>query len=516
MVWIRDGVSGEYEGSEGAYFKAAPEADFPRGRLTMDYDVTNKDSPDRLVDSFHSDCARVETLALECLREQPMPILSTLRTLSKGDCAQLLQYYFVKQHTNVEQATMLSLLTDYVTCAHRGPDWFYTFHRKTDRYGAGSLFMNLSSCWYSFFCCCTPQGRHIHVCDQVAAHQDATFTFVTKSLSLGHNVINLSGDGHNCDLVAAHQDATFTFVTKSLSLGHNVINLSGDGHNCDLVAAHLDATFMFVTKPLSLGHNVINLSGHDHNCDLVAAHQDATFMFVTKSLSLGHNGMAIVVTKSLSLGHNVINLSGDGHSCDQVAVARLWLLSTVTLMYNKALHTGDCQQWIEAIFRLKSCIFPDMTEDQLAGALSSLTRSVSRLLDVSHRLTFKGALEAGQARLRLFKQQQNLPQAQEMFASGHTPISVLKENVSKENWVGLCNVEVKSGNQEQVVQPALVTVKTSLSPLPHRMKKTKKYTCDITKYIVKPSEIMIIYIKSDSCRSHDLMYEYVKVDLVTF
>nr|CAD7398346.1 unnamed protein product [Timema poppensis] len=262
-------------------------------KLTMDYDVTNKDSPDRLVDSFHSDCARVEMLALECLREQPMPILSTLRTLSKGDCAQLLQYYFVKQHTNVEQATMLSLLTDYVTCAHRGQDWFYTFHRKTDRYGAGSLFMNLSSCWYSFFCCCTPQ---------------------------------------------------------------------------------------------------------------------------------------------------------------------------------------------------------DMTEDQLAGALSSLTRSVSRLLDVSHRLTFKGALEAGQARLRLFKQQQqqNLPQAQEMSASGHTPISVLKENGSKENCAGLCNVEVKSGNQEQVVQPTLVTVKTSLSPLPHRMKKTKKYTCDITKYIVKPSEDKVV------------------------
>ncbi|CAG2054742.1 unnamed protein product [Timema podura] len=256
------------------------------GRLTMDYDVMNKDSPDRLVDSFHSDCARVETLAMESLREQPMPILSTLRTLSKGDCAQLLQHYSVNQHTNVEQAMMLSLLTDYVTCAYRGPDWFFTFHRKTDRYGARSLFVSLNSSWYSLFCCCTPQ---------------------------------------------------------------------------------------------------------------------------------------------------------------------------------------------------------DLTEDQLAGALSSLTRSVSRLLDVSHRLTFKGALEAGQARLRLFKQQ-NLPQGQETSASSHTPISALKENASKENWAGLCNVEVKSGNQEQIVQPTLVTVKTSLSPLPHRKKKTKKYTCDITKYIVKPSE----------------------------
>nr|CAD7445142.1 unnamed protein product [Timema bartmani] len=261
------------------------------GRLTMDYDVMNKDSQDRLVDSFHSDCARVETLAMESLREQPMPILSTLRTLSKGDCAQLLQHYSVNQHTNVEQAMMLSLLTDYVTCAYRGPDWFFTFHRKTDRYGARSLFVSLNSSWYSLFCCCTPQ---------------------------------------------------------------------------------------------------------------------------------------------------------------------------------------------------------DMTEDQLAGALSSLTRSVSRLLDVSHRLMFKGALEAGQARLRLFKQQQNLPQGQETSASGHTPISALKENASKENWAGLCNVEVNSGNQEQFIQPTPVTVKTSLSPLPHRKKKTKKYTCDITKYIIKPSENKVV------------------------
>nr|CAD7459857.1 unnamed protein product [Timema tahoe] len=229
----------------------------------MDYDVMNKDSQDRLLDSFHSDCARVETLAMESLREQPMPILTM----------------------------MLSLLTDYVTCAYRGPDWFFTFHRKTDRYGARSLFVSLNSSWYSLFCCCTPQ---------------------------------------------------------------------------------------------------------------------------------------------------------------------------------------------------------DMTEDQLAGALSSLTRSVSRLLDVSHRLMFKGALEAGQARLRLFKQQQNLPQGQETSASGHTPISALKENASKENWAGLCNVEVNSDNQEQFIQPTPVTVKTSLSPLPHRKKKTKKYTCDITKYIVKPSENKVV------------------------
>jgi hypothetical protein len=60
--------------------------------------------------------------------------------------------------TVVEQALVLSSLTDYITCAAQN-ELFHTFRKKADRRGLPTIFMHLSRKWVRFFHKLGPYGK---------------------------------------------------------------------------------------------------------------------------------------------------------------------------------------------------------------------------------------------------------------------------------------------------------------------------------------------------------------------
>jgi hypothetical protein len=61
----------------------------------------------------------------------------------------------------VEQALVLSGLTDYITCASQN-ELFHTFQKKADRRGLSTVFMCLSRKWVRFFHKLGPYGKFGH------------------------------------------------------------------------------------------------------------------------------------------------------------------------------------------------------------------------------------------------------------------------------------------------------------------------------------------------------------------
>ncbi|PNF16387.1 hypothetical protein B7P43_G10491 [Cryptotermes secundus] len=115
----------------------------------MDLDVTFSSAESDLIMLLDKNCEEVEQLALETVARMDMPILNSLRELTKGDCWQILEKH-QDIFSIVEQALVLSGLTDYITCAAQN-ELFHTFRKKADRRGLQAIFIHLSRKWVRFF-----------------------------------------------------------------------------------------------------------------------------------------------------------------------------------------------------------------------------------------------------------------------------------------------------------------------------------------------------------------------------
>ncbi|XP_069675603.1 uncharacterized protein [Periplaneta americana] len=107
------------------------------------------DVVNQLVGTLKNNCEAAEQLALETVSSCDMPFLSCLRDLSKGECWHILRKHQVV-FNKVEQALLLSGLTDFVLCASQN-ELFDTFRKKSDRDGLPALLSHLNSKWVRFF-----------------------------------------------------------------------------------------------------------------------------------------------------------------------------------------------------------------------------------------------------------------------------------------------------------------------------------------------------------------------------
>jgi hypothetical protein len=73
-------------------------------------------------------------------------------------CFEFVQENHQNTFSIVEQALVLSGLTDYITCASQN-ELFHTFHKKADRRGLSTIFMCLSRKWERFFHKLGPYGK---------------------------------------------------------------------------------------------------------------------------------------------------------------------------------------------------------------------------------------------------------------------------------------------------------------------------------------------------------------------